>query len=204
MADWAVLLGPVSWDIYGARLVERYFFRPVTIERMVKARAVPRFGEGMFRYIPDAEHLAKNLDICRRAMNLAQRSGSSAAKAETQAVSTYYEMLDQLCRIGGFLAQNKEKDLDAAGRQTLQTHMNAFALASALNTEALGDWERAVAVGAGQFEAPEPGRQVRQPGAVDGGGVGEQAQHGVGEFPVIGLGVLDALVQPRMGQHLGE
>lgn len=161
VADWAVLLGPVSWDIYGARLVERYFFRPATIERMVKARAVPRFGEGMFRYIPDAEHLAKNLEICRQAMNLAQRSGSSAVKAETQAVSTYYEMLDRLCRIGGFLAQLKARELDAAGRQTLQTHMNAFALASAVNTEALCDWERAVAVGAGSSRFRE-GLQATQ------------------------------------------
>ena len=147
VADWAVLLGPVSWDIYGARLVERYFFRPSSIERLVQARKKPAFGEGMFRYIPDAAALEKNLDICRQATHLAERSGSSAIKAETQAVTTYYEMLDQLCRICNLLAENKT--LDAAGRQTLQKHMNAFALAGAVNTEALCDWERAVAVGAG-------------------------------------------------------
>lgn len=147
VADWAVLLGPVSWDLYGARLVERYFFRPSSVERMVKARTKPKFGEGMFRYLPDAASLEKNLTICRQAMHLAQRSGSSAIKAETQAVTSYYEMLDQLCRICNFLADNKT--LDAAGRQTLQNHMNALALAGALNTEALCDWERSVAVGAG-------------------------------------------------------
>ncbi len=112
VADWAVLLGPVSWDIYGARLVERYFFRPSSIERLVQARKKPAFGEGIFRYIPDAAALEKNLEICRQATHLAQRSGSSAIKAETQAVTTYYEMLDQLCRICDLLAENKT--LDAA------------------------------------------------------------------------------------------
>ncbi len=147
VADWAVLLGPVSWDIYGARLVERYFFRPGTIERMVKSRAVPPFGEGIFRYIPNAEHFAKNREICRRAMHLAERCGSSAIKAETWAVDTYYEMLDRLCRLCSFLAENKT--LDDAGRQTVQSHINALALAGTLNAEALCDWERAVGVGAG-------------------------------------------------------
>ena len=147
VADWAVLLGPVSWDIYGARLVERYFFRPGTIERMARARTAPAFGEGMFRYLPDAEALQKNLEICRQAMHLAQRSGSSAIQAETQVVTSYYEMLDQLCQICGFLAEHKT--VDDAGRQTLQNRMNAFALAGAVNTAALHDWERAVAVGAG-------------------------------------------------------
>ncbi len=147
VADWAVLLGPVSWDLYGARLVERYFFRPGSLERLVQARKQPAFGEGPFRYLPDAAALEKNLDACRRAMHLAQRSGSSAIQAETQAVTTYYVMLDQLCRICNFLAENQT--FDAAGRRTLQNHMNAFALAGALNTEALCDWERAVAVGAG-------------------------------------------------------
>lgn len=147
IADWAVMLGPVSWDIYGARLVERYFFRPVTIQRMVAARAKLEFGEGPFRYIPDAAHLEKNLQICYQAMHLAERSGSSAVKAETQVVMTYYEMLDQLCQISSLLAETPAPDADQ--RQTLQTHMNRLTLAGALNVEALRDWERAVMVGAG-------------------------------------------------------
>ena len=147
VADWAVMLGPVSWDIYGARLVERYLFRPATIEGIVAARAKPLFGQGLFGYIPDAEHLHNNLQTCRQAMHLAERSGSPAIKAETRAVTTYYEMLDQLCRICNLLAE--EGSPDAAQRQALQQHMNLLALAGAQNVEALRDWERAVAVGAG-------------------------------------------------------
>jgi len=148
VADWAVMLGPVAWDIYGARLVSNYFFHPAAIEGMVAARAKPVFGQGMFRYIPDAAHLARNLEVCRAAMNLAARCGSPAIKAETRAVTTYYEMLDQLCSMCTLVAGHST--LDAPQRQALQQHMNRLALAGALNVEALQDWERAVSVGAGR------------------------------------------------------
>ena len=74
---------------------------------MVASRAKPKFGEGPFRYIPDAAHLEKNLLICHQAMHLAERSGSWAIKAETRAVMMYYEMLDQLCRICSLLAPRR-------------------------------------------------------------------------------------------------
>ena len=147
VADWAVMLGPVSWDIYGARLVERYFFRPSRIEQMVAKRAKPAFGDGPFRYIPDAAHLEKKLRICHEATHLAERSGSPAIKAETRAVMTYYEMLDGICQMCNSLAEHGTLNVDQ--RQALQTRMNRLALAGALNVEALRDWERAVVVGAG-------------------------------------------------------
>lgn len=114
---------------------------------MVARRAKPTFGDGLFRYIPDAAHLEKNLHICQQAMQLAERTGSPAIKAETRAVTTYYEMLDEICRICNILAENGTLNVDQ--RQALQTRMNRLALAGALNVEALRDWERAVVVGAG-------------------------------------------------------
>ncbi|MCK5801807.1 MAG: hypothetical protein KAI66_03195 [Lentisphaeria bacterium] len=147
IADWAVMLGPVSWDIYGARLVERYFFRPNTIESMVSARAKPAFGQGLFRYIPDADHLARNLQTCREALRLADRIGSAGIKAESMTVLTYYDMLDQLCRMCDQLAEHPTPD--TAQRGALQDTMNRLALSGALNVEALRDWERAVKVGVG-------------------------------------------------------
>ncbi|NOZ19895.1 MAG: hypothetical protein GXP25_02270 [Planctomycetes bacterium] len=147
IADWAVKLGPASWDIYGARLVERYFFRPKSIESILAARAKPAFGKGMFRYIPDRDHLQRNLKTCRAALHLARQAGSPAILAESQAVLGYYDMLDQLCRMCDLLAEHGI--LDANQRQTLQRHMNRFALAGALNIDALRDWERSVQVGAG-------------------------------------------------------
>ena len=147
VAEWAVMLGPVSWDIYGARLVERYFFHPRTIEGIVAARSKPAYGQGLFRYIPDQAHFQRNLAVCHAAMRLAEETGSPAIKAESKAVLTYYQMLEHICRMCGLLSEDTAVDTE---RLTgLQDAMNRLALAGALNVEALRDWERAVRVGAG-------------------------------------------------------
>lgn len=148
VADWAVTLGPVSWDLYGARLVERYFFRPKSIQRMVAARKPVSFGQGLFTYIPDQAHLDRNLRICENAMHLARQAGSSAMVAESEAILAYYQMLASLCRMCAALSDRAE--IDSARRNALQQEMNRFAIAGALNADALRNWERAVRVGAGQ------------------------------------------------------
>jgi len=147
VADWAVMLGPVSWDLYGARLVERYFFRPGTIETVVLSGAKPMFGQGFLTYIRDEEHLHRNMAVCRDALQLANQIGSTAMVAETKAILTYYEMVHQLCRICAFLAEHGT--IDAQERRSLQKELNRLTLAGGLNVEALRDWERAVVVGAG-------------------------------------------------------
>ena len=147
VADWAVMLGQASWDLYGARLVERYFFRPGTIETVILSGAKPMFGQGFLTYIRDQQHLRRNMAVCRKALQLANQVGSTAMVAETKAIVTYYDMVNQLCRICAFLAEHGT--IDAQERQTLQEELNRFTLAGGLNVEALRDWERAVAVGAG-------------------------------------------------------
>ncbi len=148
VSDWAVALGPVSWDLYGARLVERYFFRPKTIQRMLTSRKSVTFGQGPFTYIPDQAHLEHNLTFCQSALHLARQAGSAAMVAESEAILTYYQMLASLCRMCDMLSDRAE--MDSARRNALQQEMNRFALAGALNTDALRNWERAVRVGAGQ------------------------------------------------------
>ena len=147
IGDWAVQLGQVSWDLYGARFVERYLFRPASIAAAVMSGTRPMFGQGFLKHIRDAEHLQQNRQVCRDALRIARRYGSPGIVAETQAIATYYDMVDQFCRIGTFLAEHK--DVDARQRLMLQKELNRLALAGALNVEALRDWERAVAVGAG-------------------------------------------------------
>ncbi len=148
VADWAVMLGPVSWDLYGARAVERYFFRPQTIQKLLAAPKKFAFGEGLFTYIPDQAHLDHNLSVCQNALHLASQAGSPAMVSESETILTYYQMLQSLCRMCAMLADPAEKD--AARRVALQQEVNRFALAGALNTDALRNWERAVRVGAGQ------------------------------------------------------
>ena len=147
VANWATMLGPVAWDLYGARFVERYLFRPGSIETVVLSGAKPMFGQGFLTYIKDAEHLRRNLTVCRDALRLANKVGSPGMVAETKAILTYYDIVKQLCRICTFLAEHGA--IDAEERQTLQKELNRLALAGALNVEALRDWERAAGLGSG-------------------------------------------------------
>jgi len=147
VADWATTLGPVAWDLYGARFVERYLFRPGSIETVVLSGAKPMFGQGFLTYIKDAEHLRRNMTVCREALRLANKVGSPGMLAETKAILTYYDIVNQLCRICTFLAEHGA--IDTEERQTLQTELNRLTLAGALNVEALRDWERAAGLGSG-------------------------------------------------------
>ncbi len=146
-ADWAVKLGQPAWDLYGARLVERYLFAPANFAGMVSSGLPPAYGLGAFAYIPDNQHFQRNFQMCREALTLAERVGGAGMVAESQAVLTYYQMLNEVIGIGGFLSAHK--NVGDAERGVLQQHMNRLALAGLLNVEALEDWERAVAAGAG-------------------------------------------------------
>ncbi len=147
VADWVMRLGPVTWDLYGARLVERHLFRPAGIGAMVSKRAKPAFGKGMLAAFPDGARLRANREACVDALRLANQTGSPAMVAETRAVLGYYDMLIEICGIGDVLSAKSAIGLPE--RHALQDGMNRLVLAGILNTEALHDWERAVSVGVG-------------------------------------------------------
>ena len=147
IADWAEMLGPVSWDIYAARLVERYFLRPDYLERYVANRSKTEFGKRFLLHIPDREALESRLQICRRALRLAEQTGASAIESETRVIASYYEMIDAFCLICDFVSEHAEAD--SRQRLELQQQMNRMGLAGVQNVDALLDWERSVMPGAG-------------------------------------------------------
>jgi len=147
VADWAMKLGAAAWDLYGARLVERHLFHPAGIGAMISKRAKPSFGKGLLAAFPDEARLRANREACVDALRLASQAGSPAMLAETRAVLGYYDMLIEICGIGGVLSAKGAAGLPDRG--ALQDGMNRLALAGTLNIEALRDWERAVNAGAG-------------------------------------------------------
>ncbi len=144
-ADWAVMLGQAAWDLYGARLVSSYLHRPAALAGMVSSGLPPEYGQGLLKYIPDAEHLRKNMETCRTALRLAERVGNAKMLGETRAILTYYEIVNNVVEICEFLAAHQQ--IGAAELEILQSRMNRLALAGLLNVEALRDWERSESVG---------------------------------------------------------
>jgi hypothetical protein len=146
-ADWALKGGAAGWDIYGARLVERTFFRPASLKSLLNSRAAPTYGQGMLRYITDRDHLDRNLADCREAVRCARQVGTPGMLAEIQGIESYYRMLAAIVDIQTVLAAHPLVTLDVRSR--LQQLMNALALAGTDNAIALRQWERCVRVGAG-------------------------------------------------------
>ena len=151
VADWAMITGAIGWDFYGARGVERHFRRPRSIAALLKSRAPVPYGDGMFRYIPDRQHLLHNHTQAQEAVRLAQLMGTAGMVAESRALETYYRMLVALADTAALLSENPIIGMEQ--RIALQKHLNQFVLAGMENMAALEDWERAVgkAAGTGRF-----------------------------------------------------
>ena len=122
-ADWAMTLGDVSWDVYGSRVPYGAFFGEAG--NMIKNRAKPVLGKGMFRYFDSEQKLAQSLAACEKAGQLAAALQSPVITAETQVVTGYVKMLDQLYRMGTFITRATPPT--DAERLVLQQDLMAFA-----------------------------------------------------------------------------
>ena len=147
VADWAVKLGAVSWDLYEPRFVARYMVYPGAIKGMIAKRAKPSFGEGMFAQIPDEARLRANRAVCGEALRLAEETGTAAMLSETLVTLSYYDLLIGLCDICNVLSV--KGPVGMAERRTLQDIMNGLVLTGSENIEAYRDWERTAGPGAG-------------------------------------------------------
>lgn len=104
-AQWAVLHGDVSWDVYGSGIP--YAFVPGfgTADRMIANRIPPVPGEGMFRYFPTAQHFDLALATCDRTLDLAFGLNDPHFIEETRAVRGYIRMTRDLYRIMSIISK---------------------------------------------------------------------------------------------------
>ncbi len=140
-ADWAVMLGPVGWDVYGARVPYNWFFGRMA--ETVKSGNVPEFGAGPFTYIPDAEHLTGDLAVCKTALGLAEDVGDAGMIAETGTIEGYLKMLRTIREIGDSIGGKKE--LSAEEKVAAAALLARLDAATRQTTESLVAWQQAVA-----------------------------------------------------------
>ncbi len=137
-ADWAVMLGPVGWDVYGSRVPYNAFFGEAAA--MIVGRRRAPLGKGMYRYFPTVEHIEQDLDVCRRAMTLARRLDDQPILLETRVVQGYVRMLDGIRRIADTLADIMGTPSPGA-RGDLQREFGRLALAGMRVSRSLDAWE---------------------------------------------------------------
>lgn len=138
-ARWAVMLGPVGWDVYGSGIPYPHLFD--TAAAMVARRAAPKWGSGMFRYFPDAQHLDNDLATCDEALRIAQKLGEPELIGETASIQGYVHMLGALYGIAN--AYHGDAGPDRAMLEALQEGVNRLAHAAYRTCEALNQWESA-------------------------------------------------------------
>jgi len=139
-ADWAVMLGPVGWDVYGARVPYNWFFGGAA--KSVAAGNVPALGGGPYRYMPDEEHIASHLQTCADATELAEEVGDPALIAETRVIEGYVKMLKTMHELGATI--EKKKELSDEEKETAAGLMAALDAATNQTTEGLQAWQQAV------------------------------------------------------------
>jgi hypothetical protein len=123
-ADWAVALGEVGWDVYGAGVPFEWALDRTGVT--FKQGQPPRLGDGIFKYFPTREHFDRNLAVCNRAMRWAEELHAPAMIEETRVIRGLTQMLKGLYVIAD-LASVKQKLTDNQREQAA----DALALADA-------------------------------------------------------------------------
>lgn len=143
VAEWAALLGPVGWDVYGSGYAASPFTNSLTsAARLVANAAKPELGGGLWRYFPTVEHIDRDLAECEKALAIIEELDAPALLAETRVIHAYVQMVKESFTIANLVA---DADLSADGeRRKLQAAMCRLATAGAQNVASLKEWEKAL------------------------------------------------------------
>ncbi len=141
-ADWAVMLGPVGWDVYGAGIPYHAFYNEGSSREILyhlqEQDKWPELGKGAFVYLPDEEHIHSNLATCAAAMKLAQQVGDQAMILETQVIEGYMKMLQAVYELGQVIGPKKE--LTEQEKQAAAQLLRALHQATDQTVDGLHTW----------------------------------------------------------------
>ena len=142
-ADWAVMLGPVGWNVYGSRVPFSQFFGQAA--RLIQGRHKPAWvGEkGMFRHFPDVAAMDRDLATCDQALTLAEELSDPALIAETRVIRGYVRMIKSIYLIADRIAGKKE--LGAEDKAAVQAALAELSTAGDEVVANLAAWKQAVA-----------------------------------------------------------
>lgn len=142
-ADWAEMMGPVSWNVYGSHVPHPYFYREAS--EMVIKRVNPEFGKGIFKYFPDMQHLDEDIATCEKALSIAQMIRDRAAISETLTVQGYLKMIKAIFAIAETVTGNKELNDDQSA--FLRARLTDLSNGEKQSTESLSAWINSVVPG---------------------------------------------------------
>ncbi len=151
VADWAVMLGPVSWDVYGSGIPYPHFMHSKA-GKLVANRGKPSLGDkrSMFRYFPTVEHMDNDLAVCDQAMAIARRIGAPEILHETRVIRGYVNIVKEIYTIAAQVSELATPTY--ADRVKLQAAMNRLTMARFETVDGLIRWERSIGLGLRGYE----------------------------------------------------
>ena len=139
-ADWAMTLGQVGWNVYGAHVPYPWFFG--RIPSRVKG-GFPDFTKEPFLYMKSEKGIDDNLAACVKAMVLARTVGAAELIHETQVITGYVQMLKGFYQLSKVAA--KKKTLNADEKKKAAEIMKLVNAGTDNVVEGLRQWQKTVA-----------------------------------------------------------
>ncbi len=139
VADWAVIHGDMSWNVYGSGVPFEFIEGFGTAREMIENRVRPVLGEDMFRSFPSLAHFERAAAQNDSALVLARAIGDSAIVEETVIARGCLYMARECYHIAELLW---EETGDAPVKHDeLMGHVGAFETAVTETGDALRRWE---------------------------------------------------------------
>jgi hypothetical protein len=136
VGEWSEIMGPVEFDVYDSEFPVCYSWGKASA--MVKDRARPVLGEGIFRYYRDAQDFDRKIDACGKALSIANRFGNPSLKNETRVILSYIKLAKTIYLVA---EQVSTDDLRAPENQnTLRESLKNLDLAGKENVESIRNW----------------------------------------------------------------
>jgi len=136
VAEWALRMGDVGWNIHGARVLWPAFFGRAA--GYVKSGSAPAFGKDMYRYYASPAALDEDIATATWAIGEARRLEAPTLVAEAEVVQGVLRMMRGIHDMAALIAaaEGAPEDMRAA----LNAEMHGMALASQQARLAMLDW----------------------------------------------------------------
>ena len=152
VAEWAVTLGAVGWDVYGAGIPYPQWFDPdggqsetftPSAERIRQRKAIVPGQKGILRYLPDAAATDADRAVCRKSLQLAEELGDASLVTESRVIGGYLEMVDAIGQIAKAVEGKASLTVDEA--RDVQRALDRLSAAACEVVVQLEAWRQTVA-----------------------------------------------------------
>jgi len=143
IADWLVMMGPVSWHVYGSGTPFLWMWGKV--EGTLQNQPAPQLGGYLFRYYPTLDQFDRDLAVTEKALRLVRQQDQESLDVqllldETLIVQGYVQMTKQFYPLAKRLS--RKEPLTDNEKVEMSRHMGRLLDACKQTTSTLKSWAK--------------------------------------------------------------